>query len=171
MTRSDREYDRFHAHYEPFVAAYVRRRVHADLIADLVAEVFGVAWRKRRTVPDDALPWLYRTAYNVIGNHYRAAGRQRALTEKLQSVPVEPASDPAVISTARADFTQAFNDLSASDQELLLLVAWEGLSTQEVAAATNISAGTAAVRVHRARQRLEQGLTSDAELSTRGEHA
>jgi hypothetical protein len=43
------------------VHAYALRRVGPDDAPDVVAEVFTVAMARTDRVPDDALPWLYRT--------------------------------------------------------------------------------------------------------------
>lgn len=71
------------------VYAYARRRVGATDAPDVVSEVFAVAVAKRAKVPDDALPWLYRTAWNVIANHWRAEDRRARLvtasTEEMTS--------------------------------------------------------------------------------------
>lgn len=53
------------------------------------------------------------------------------------------------------------------DRELLMLVAWEGLSHAEVAQALGIRLGTLAVRLHRARQQFAQALAAeDAAMRT-----
>jgi RNA polymerase sigma-70 factor (ECF subfamily) len=44
--------------------------------------------------------------------------------------------------------------LNDSDQELLMLIAWDGLTRGEVAATLGLSTGAVAVRLHRARRRL-----------------
>jgi RNA polymerase sigma-70 factor (ECF subfamily) len=49
---------------------------------------------------------------------------------------------------------EALASLSEADQELLLLVAWDGLSREQIAAVLEIPRGTVAVRVHRARRRF-----------------
>src|SRR5438067_3740388 len=67
---------RFHEIYERHredVAFYVRRRVAADSVEDLVAETFLVCWRKLDDVPREPLPWLYAVARKLLANHYRAA--------------------------------------------------------------------------------------------------
>lgn len=158
-----REYDDFYEHYEPFVAAYVGRRVHADAVADLVAEVFVASWRRREVVPANALPWLYRTAHNVIGNAYRSESRLQSLREKLGSVPAEHGRDPAAVAADRQRLLQAFADLSDDDRELLLLVAWEGLAVPDIAEVLDLSPGATSVRLHRARARFEAGLGNDPE--------
>jgi RNA polymerase sigma-70 factor (ECF subfamily) len=52
----------------------------------------------------------------------------------------------------------ALGSLSAADQELLLLVAWERLSSEQLAEMLGLSRGTVAVRLHRARRRLRRAL-------------
>jgi RNA polymerase sigma-70 factor (ECF subfamily) len=49
----------------------------------------------------------------------------------------------------------ALQRLSFDDQEVLRLVAWEGLSHAEVAQVLQCSTNAVGIRVHRARQRLE----------------
>lgn len=155
------DYDEFFNHYQPFVASFVARRVERDVVDDLVAEVFAVAWRRRDEVPDDALPWLYRTARNVVGNRYRSKTRLEALKTKMQAIPRESPEDPAQVASQREAVLEAFGDLADDDRELLLLVAWEGLTMSEIAEVLDVSPGAASVRLHRARQRLEQALRSD----------
>jgi hypothetical protein len=75
-------FTRFHGR----ILDYAVRRVGPDVAQDIVAEVFSTAWRHLHRVPDDALPWLYRTAWHAIGNHHRSTGR---------AGPAAPASTPA----------------------------------------------------------------------------
>jgi RNA polymerase sigma-70 factor (ECF subfamily) len=64
----------------------------------------------------------------------------------------------------------ALASLGERDRELLLLVAWEGLSVTEAAEALAVKAGTVAVRLHRARQRFARALAQhDAPLNTMSE--
>ncbi len=149
-------FEDFHRHYEPFVRAYLRRRASADGVDGLVSEVFAIAWRRFDSVPADGLPWLYRTARNVVGNRYRTDARLAALNTKLRSVPTEDLTDPADVVGERELLLAALGSLSDDDRELLLLVAWEGLTTAEVAQVLELSQGAVAVRLHRARRRLEQ---------------
>jgi RNA polymerase sigma-70 factor (ECF subfamily) len=48
--------------------------------------------------------------------------------------------------------------LSEPDREALILVAWDGLDNHEAATVAGCSAATFAVRVHRARRRLQRKL-------------
>jgi RNA polymerase sigma-70 factor (ECF subfamily) len=140
------------------VYAYARRRVGADDAPDVVAEVFAVAVAHPGKVPDDALPWLYRTAWNVISNLWRADQRRR------RPVPVFGDVDDVGAEVAeRAALLDALAGLSDADREALMLTAWEGLDGRRAAAAAGCSAATFAVRVHRARARFERALAAAGE--------
>ncbi len=162
MRGSDRWSEELFRHYGRYVAAYAQRRVGSDLVDDVVSEVFLVAWRRRAEVPADALPWLYGTARHVIGTRYRSGDRWQNLVHRLAAVPSEPPAETADVVAERTRFLSALGELSDDDRELLLLLAWEGLDTNEIASAAGISPGSAAVRIHRARRRLEAALTQEA---------
>ena len=155
---------RFRALYQAEVVAllgYAARRVgRAEDAADIVADVFTVAWRRIDEVPaaDAARPWLYGVARNVLSNHRRGAWRQDRLTDRLRGelrvmAPSAPPSSDDV-DAVRA----ALGRLSADDRELLQLTAWEGLSPTEVAFAMGVPAGTIRSRLHRARRQLRHEL-------------
>jgi RNA polymerase sigma-70 factor, ECF subfamily len=140
------------------VYAYARRRVGADDAPDVVAEVFAVALAHPGKVPDDALPWLYRTAWNVIANMWRA--------DRRRARPLPRASDAADVGVdvvERAALFDALATLSDADREALMLTAWEGLDGRRAAAAAGCSAATFAVRLHRARSRFERALAAAGE--------
>ena len=99
---------------------------------------------KPAKVPDDALPWLYRTAWNVIMNHRRADARRAALPDRLPR-GTRRRADPADVVADRERVLAALDALSDADREALLLVAWEGLDTH----AADESRGLLGEHVHR----------------------
>ena len=146
------------------VLAYARRRLDSAQDAeDVVVEVFATAWRRRPDVPDEALPWLYATAANVIAHVIRGEARRTRLGTRLAAVrPIREESDPAeavvAAAGAQSEVGAAMDDLAESDAELLRLWAWEGLEPAEIAEVVGCSAGTARTRMHRARARLREAL-------------
>jgi RNA polymerase sigma factor (sigma-70 family) len=149
----------------PAVHAYARRRVTtAEDAHDVAAEAFAVAWRRLPDVPPDhALPWLYRTAANVLSNRNRGDRRRDRLTAKLAGQPSSAVSDPGDVAADDEIIVAAFDSLAEADREVLRLVAWEGLANAEIAAVLGVSDNAAALRVSRARQRLERAvLTQEA---------
>jgi RNA polymerase sigma-70 factor (ECF subfamily) len=149
------------------VLAYALRRTSSpEDAADVVAETFLVAWRRLDSVPSgDALPWLYGVARRVLANQRRAAHRRVRLAERLcQELPAAiQAVDPPVTTTGPV--MAALRKLSADDQEVLLLAAWEQLEPNEIAEVLGVSRIAARSRLHRARRRLADGTAEDADHS------
>lgn len=142
----------FAAHYSP-VAAYAIRRLGRSDGNDAAAEVFTVAWKKLAKVPGEpeTLPWLYGVARNVVRN----AERSRRRRDRLSAKAVSSAEPDRTTDPERDDeVIQALSRLDSGDQEILRLHAWEDLGPSDIATVMNISAGAAAVRLHRARRRL-----------------
>ncbi|MDQ3756404.1 MAG: sigma-70 family RNA polymerase sigma factor [Actinomycetota bacterium] len=156
MRRAMEPEERFRALFTeayPVLRRYAYHRgVTASDADDLVAEVLTVAWRRLDEVPaDDPIPWLVSVARNVWRNGLRSAQRRWALTARLprpavQPPPSEP-DEPGRLSAGLAT-------LPEDDQELLRLVAWDGLTAAQVAAVLGCTPGAARVRLHRARTRL-----------------
>ena len=149
------------AHERAVLAYAMRRTATAADAEDAAAETFVIAWRKLESVPsavDDALPWLYAVARRVLANQRRGIGRRERLAGLLQ---VRDVPTPQPIGEARdGPAFEALATLSASDQELLRLVAWEELGNQEIAVVLGITTNAVAIRLHRARQRFSAALKS-----------
>ena len=149
----------FEATYSP-VRRYVHRRgVTGGWADDVVAETFLVVWRRLDDVPvDDPLPWVLAVARNVWLNHQRRERRYGAVVRRLPvplpaPAPEEP-DDPEDVRVVR----RALAALDPVDQEILRLVAWEGLRPTQAAQVLGCSPVAARVRLHRARQRVSREL-------------
>lgn len=153
-------FDDVYAAHRDAVWRYFKRRSAVDQ-EDLTTEVFLVAWRRRDELPAEPLPWLYGVARRVLANHRRAGDRRDALAERAAAHAADAAPDLADAVGLRADLARALGQLTERDRELVLLVAWEGLTVAEAAAALGCSRGAAAVRLHRARRRLHTALNDD----------
>ncbi|WP_125776318.1 RNA polymerase sigma factor [Antribacter gilvus] len=146
----------FDAHATTLYRYFVRRLPAAGRTADaedLSAEVLAVAWRRREDVPDGAeLPWLYRTAGFLLANHRR---KLRALPVAV--VPDEPDdADPETLAIADDAVRRVLGRLAPRDRRILLLVAWDGLSGDELAQVLGVSRGGADAALSRARARLRE---------------
>lgn len=153
------------------VLGYALRRStsHEDAL-DVVAETFASAWRRRADMPDDpeeARPWLFGIARRCLANASRSTHRASRLSERLaNSLATQALPDPAALHEGRAD-SQAvhralLDQLSDDDRELVTLIAWEGLTPAQAAEALGLTAGTARVRLHRARTRLRAAIPTSA---------
>ena len=158
------DFDALYAAHRDDVWRYLRRRT-ADDHEDLTTEVFVVAWRRRGELPAEPLPWLYGVARKVLANHRRGDARRAALAERAAAHARQDAPDLADAVGVRDDLARALATLKEPDRELVLLVAWEGLTIAEAAAALGCTRAAAAVRLHRARKRLHRALSEPTALA------
>ena len=143
------------AHRSQVLAYAMRRTAIAADAEDAAAETFTIAWRKRAEVPSEPLPWLYGVARRILANQRRSSGRRMALFERLRPAP--DARTPMVLGEdSNTPAMVALQRLRPDDQEILRLLAWEGLGNDEIAVVLGITANAVAIRLHRARQRFAQ---------------
>lgn len=150
----------YHDNYQTLLA-YARRRVDEQTADEVVADTFLVAWRRRDDIPAGfERPWLYGVARNTIRTAARAAARRGALNGRLHGdVPPESRADDRYEVSDRADaLVPALQSLREEDREVLMLMAWEGLSHAEIGQVLGVSPNAVAIRVHRARKRLSDRL-------------
>lgn len=145
------------------VLAYALRRIPRDDAADVVAETFLVAWRRLDEVDErSALPWLYAVARRVLLSQRRAARRQQAIAERVAAAEPSDLSEPSNPSSGSHRVLDAIAGLSEPEREVLLLAAWEELSSSEAAQVLGCSATAYRIRLHRARKRLRERLAGPA---------
>jgi RNA polymerase sigma-70 factor (ECF subfamily) len=156
--------ERFEAVYRELYApicGYVLRRIREpEDAAEVIAETFATLWRRFDSCPAGAelRPWLFGVARRVLANQRRGERRRTALGERLAANVDHGALESIRPEEAGGDLARAFATLTESDRELLSLVAWEGLTREELAIALGTSRATARLRLHRARRRLRDAL-------------
>jgi len=151
----------YRAHLADITAYALRRASSPEDAADVISEVFLVAWRRLADVPsgDEARLWLYGVARRVLSNKRRGDLRRAHLSSRLASELVFLEASPASLPQAPPDgFAEAFASLPEADQEVLGLAAWEGLDAASIGSVLGCSANAARIRAHRARKRLEKEL-------------
>jgi RNA polymerase sigma-70 factor, ECF subfamily len=144
----------------------VRRSADSESARDLVADTFAIAWQRRSAIPADrSLPWLYKVAGNLLANQRRRDQRADQAHQKLGGYLSREhqaeVGERFEWTEALNDVMRAFGGLSHSDQHVLMLHAWEGLRGKDLATALGCSSAAAAVRLHRARHRLEVATRHD----------
>jgi RNA polymerase sigma-70 factor (ECF subfamily) len=140
------------------VLAYALRRTDPAEAEDIVAETYATAWRRFAVIPPEPLPWLYAVARRTLANSRRSGRRRAELSARLAAdfPPLSViGSDPAEQLEDAAVMRAALGALKEPDREALMLVAWEGLDNRAAAAVLAVSPEAFAVRLHRARKRLE----------------
>ncbi|MCD0453020.1 RNA polymerase sigma factor [Actinocorallia sp. API 0066] len=146
---------------------HVSRRLGPVVAEDIVGETFLAAFRKRAkfdTRYQDARPWLFGIATKLVARHHRdEITRYRAWGRSAQDPGYETSAEDAVArsvtaGSARGALAKALAGLSASDRDVLLLVAWADFSYEEVAQALGIPVGTVRSRLHRARRKTRAAI-------------
>lgn len=154
----------------PAIHAYLQRRSSRDSADDLLSEVFLRAYAAVRHYDErwqDARPWLYGIARNVLREHHRQGHAPLADWARFtHAVSVDdpwPDVDSRLDATARnSSLRRALASLAPADREVLLLVTWEGLTPAQAAVSLGIPQGTARSRLFRARAAMRDLLSDDA---------
>ena len=143
---------------------YLCRRVGRAVAEELTSETFARAFDGReRFTGDDALPWLYGIASNLVRHHARAERRQLAAYARAASRDagvqlddeVEARMDAAAMVPALAE---ALRRLRPDERDVLLMHAWQNLSYRDIADALGIAIGTVGSRLTRARATVREVL-------------
>ncbi len=148
------------------ILRYASARVGADAAEDVVAETFLVAFRRRARYDlsrPDTRPWLYGIAIRQIGKRRRAEGRGlRALARLPRETDGESfedrSADRMTAQQLAPRLTAVLSGLSRRDRELLLLIAWAGLTYDEAAQALGVPVSTVRSGLHRIRTRTRHAL-------------
>jgi RNA polymerase sigma-70 factor (ECF subfamily) len=134
------------------VYRYISRRHIGNDSQDLTSDVFIVALQKAESIPSGSeLPWLYRTAWNVLANAHR---KNDPIPAQFDLTEIEP--DCADVVITNDQLSRSWQKLPQKDREVLRLAAWEGLSGKELATTLGISEGGAGAALSRARANLRK---------------
>jgi RNA polymerase sigma factor (sigma-70 family) len=144
---------------------YLVRRIGPDEADSLLGEVFRIAFEKRSTYDlarENARPWLYGIATNLVAKHRRSEARRIRASARLvaqRNPPEDPGDRIAAVIDAGdlwprvADAVTALPD---GERDALLLFVWEELGYDEIAAALGVPVGTVRSRLNRARMRMRE---------------
>ncbi len=146
------------------VFAYLARRVGAQLARDLTGEVFRIGLERLLQLRSDAGLGTIMVARhrptNEVRHHWRSEQRRLralALVECRDAADGDPLGgvDDHLDATSRLDrVIDAIERLSPEDRDLLVLVAWEGCSSEQVSEVLLIPPGTVRSRLTRIRAML-----------------
>lgn len=147
------------------MSAYVVRRVPESVDSDdIVAEVFTVVWRRIDDLPapPEGRLWVYGIARRCLSQAARSSARRDRLNARISG---EPSRHYAGDVGAELDIALIVRDaiaaLPSKEADALRLVAWDGLSQEDAARVLECSVNAVAIRVHRARKRLERLLADE----------
>lgn len=135
------------------LAFLLRRCATAEDAADCLAEAYRIAWEKRTRIPagPEARPWLFGVARNIARQTHRGETRRAATTIALATAAERWYAPSRAEDSALA---AALSELSTLDQEIITMIAADGLPPREVAAILGLSPNAVRIRAHRAREKL-----------------
>ncbi|VXB60425.1 hypothetical protein NOCARDAX2BIS_250036 [Nocardioides sp. AX2bis] len=163
--RDGEAFAQFYRQHYGHVTAYVRRRSQGDTDA-ITSAVFTIAWQKYDCALRDGLPWLYRTAQLELRNSRRSDSRREAREERDARVGAGRLDEVADSVTQQLWARRLLEQLSDTDQEVLMLLYWEDLDHTSAAKALGCSVGAFAVRAHRARGKFARLVRADSAHGT-----
>lgn len=162
--RDPAAFEEFYRRHVDAVGRFVARRVDdPHTAADLTAEVFLAVIESAHTYRPAAgseVGWLYGVARNVVAAERRRAARERRTTgreagrRRLEADDIAALVERIDAEAAGRRTHQALHALPEGVRAVLELIAVDGLTVTEAAAALGIRPVTARVRLHRARRAL-----------------
>ena len=157
-THDEQWFERVFAEHGTAIVRFLHRRGAYEDAEDLAAETFTIMWKKKDEVPDGAeLPWLYKTAGLTLSNWYRKK-KAVPMGENQETLDSPDHSDPSALVVEDQTMRAALETLSERDREIILAVAWEGLSGQSLADYLGVNRSAADAALSRARKRLEDAI-------------
>jgi RNA polymerase sigma factor (sigma-70 family) len=143
------------AHRRHVVAYCLRRAPRCDAF-EAAVETLLIAWRRFEEIPSgQERAWLYGVARRVLSNQHRGDHRRGRLNRRLAQTDAFPNPEAHTLQSAeRQALWGAYRRLSADDQEVLRLAAWEELPPDQIGVALECTPDAARQRLHRARGRL-----------------
>jgi RNA polymerase sigma-70 factor (ECF subfamily) len=158
-SNTDARFEALYREHAHDVHGYCLRRTSSEEAKDATSEVFVVAWRRFEDVPhgDEALPWLYGVARNVLANRARSFRRRDRLAAKaaVHHDETVPGPEPQIVRNEEHDeLLRALSRLPDKDQEILRLVEWEGVGRDKVAEMFFVSRAAIDKRIARAYKKM-----------------
>ena len=136
-----------------YARALLGDRYAAD---DLVQDTLERAWNKFHLwrPGSDLRAWLFAIMHNVFVNQVR--GKRNEIERAMEELPVVAVRATQSDSLEIADVERSLRELPDEQREVLLLVAIEEMTYDEVSRALGIPIGTVMSRLSRARERMRR---------------
>jgi RNA polymerase sigma-70 factor (ECF subfamily) len=175
---NDLEFPKIYESFQPKILRYLTRLVGEMEAEDLTQEVLI---KVSETLPgfrgeSQLSTWIYRIATNAALDRLRSPSYKRVVQSCCASAETEvedqntqtgekpPLLEPQIFRKQMNECIQGFiQKLPENYRVVLLLSEFEGLKDNEIAETLNISRNTAKIRLHRARKKLKEELSTKCE--------
>ncbi len=147
-----------HSLYQAVYRYAVRLLSGSQIAQDIVQETF-LRLSTLKEPPENERAWLYRTARNLVIDHYRRSSRQSAEPLPESATLVHPAV--LVEQKEQIDMlNEKINELSPRHREVLRLKFQENLKYAEIAEVMNEPITTVAWLIHEAIKKLRESFSN-----------
>ena len=143
-----------------YVAGLLRDRVAAEDVTALSFERAYRKWDRFDPKRGSARGWLFGIARNAALDELRKRKRELPLTH--EPAAADASADAGGDLEREITVTRALAALPAADRELVSLKFFAGLTNNEIAEATGISASNVGTRIHRAMTKLRNACQEDS---------
>ncbi|WP_167990355.1 RNA polymerase sigma factor [Arthrobacter pigmenti] len=157
---------------------YAARRAGDFAADDVTSETFLVAWEQLGTYDldrEDARPWLFGIATNLLRRHHRAEAKvlkaaAKAASDEAVADDSDRIADRVDAKVATGRLARTLKGMTAVDRETLLLYAWADLTYEGIALAMQVPVGTVRSRLNRARRAMRAQLNLEQLDETENDH-
>lgn len=152
-------------HYDELLAFVMRRVASRALAEDIVQDSYlRIAASGSGEVVQNPRAYLFRTASNLVADHWRAAGRQHqplSVAEGLQHMPdATPGPEGHALSLEELTVVEsAIADMPERMREVFVMHRFGGLSYAEIAQELGIAKNTVVVHMMRALAQCQRRLS------------
>ena len=154
------DYDRLFADLYPSLFRYLHRMTGDPDVAEDAAQEAFVRLTEQSLPEDEARPWLFTVATNLIRDRARKAKRHRRLEPEVPRVKPPVAPDVSAERKERIEMVrEALAELAARDQTMLLMRE-VGLKYAEIAEAVDVAPWSVGTLLARAARRFEKTYTA-----------
>ena len=158
--------DALHEKHRDDLRRYIARSLGPDRAAadDVLHDVFVRALAQPSRVPagEDARPWLFRVATNLVIDHHRAARVRRGgspVTEPRSAAPSP--EDDAIRGELRQRIRDAVARLPDEQREVFLMREYGDVPFKDIAERLGAPLGTVLARMHHAMLRVRREVEGD----------
>jgi RNA polymerase sigma-70 factor, ECF subfamily len=144
----------FGAYRVQIYAFFLGRTGCREEALDLVQETYARMWRSIERVPNEDRAerlWLFRTAKNLLTDHYRRTVRKSSISLAEKELPVRGGAEESLDLRC---LLEAIGRLPAPRREILTMSVVGQMSSDEIGELLNRPAGTIRYELSKAREEL-----------------
>lgn len=145
---------------DPLYRHLCRMAGSESLAAELLQKTFIRSYRRLEQCrePERVGGWMFRIASNICKDHLKGRGRDDVALEDAPPVRAEGENPEAAAERGemRVQLEEALQELTPEKREAFLLKHLEEYTYTEISERLGVSASAAKMRVHRAREELQE---------------